>query len=378
MAQTLKLLFCKKIEEKMLGRTTIILVMLLNAGIFSQAFESKWGLGGGVTYPRFFSVTGTGISGNENYGAYFSIEKYFNEQVSLRGLFNFTHMESNYYLVPGSPIQIQTVNQFALNADVLYKFLPCRLVSPYVLFGLGITNFTNDHSFNPELDDTFFGYQFNLGAGIEWGFSEDLALKTEAVYRTASNNKLDGNYSLNENSKGLFGGNGDTYATFDVGLIWYFNKGNISNICEKCPEGVREVLVRDTVYVERIKEIQKTIVDTVYVEKPTLFGVNFNFDKYVLSPESYPILDHDLRILKTYPDINIILSGFTDNFGGDQYNDKLSENRVNAVYNFLVSSGINSNRINKKWYGESDPVRSNDSAIDRAFNRRVEIKVLGK
>lgn len=362
----------------MLRRTTILIVILFNAAVFSQAFESKWGLGGGFTYPRFFSVTGDNFSGNDNYGAYISLERYFNEQVSLRGLLNFAHMESNYYLIGGSTVQSHTVNQFALNLDVLYKFLPCKLVSPYLLIGGGVTNFTNDHSFYPPLDKNFWGYQVNVGAGIEWGFNEDLALKTEAVYRTASNNKLDGNDRINENYKGLFGGNGDTYATFDVGLVWYFSKDNVSDICKKCPEGIREVLVRDTIYVEKVKEVKKVIVDTVYVEKPNLFGVNFNFDKYSLSPESYPILDHDIKTLKDNPTLNILLSGYTDNLGSNQYNEKLSENRVNTVYNFLVSSGINSNRITKKWYGESDPVRNNDSAIDRAFNRRVEIKVLNK
>lgn len=359
----------------MLRKYLVLFIVLFNAALFSQAYETKWGVGVGGIYPRFFSVTSTGYSGNENYGAYFSVERYFNEQVSLRGLFNFVHMASNYSLVVGDPVQTHTVNQFAANLDVLYKFLPCRLVSPYVVFGLGATNFTNDNSYNPDADDTFFGYQVNLGAGIEWGFDEYLAFKTEAVYRTASNNKIDGNERLNENSKGLFGGNGDTYATFDVGLIWYFSKGDASDICDKCPEGYREVLVRDTVFIEKI--IEKKSIDTVKVitKAPYVFGVNFAFDKYNLNPESYAILDRAVETLKQNSDMDIVISGHTDNKGSNEYNIKLSENRVNTVYNYLTANGIEPERIVKNWFGEEKPIRDNNTDINRAFNRRVEIKI---
>ena len=359
----------------MLRKYVVLIVVFFNAALFAQAFETKWGVGIGGIYPRFFSVTGTGYSGNENYGAYFSVERYFNEQVSLRGLFNFTHMASNYSLAVGLPVEVHTVNQFAANVDVLYKFLPCRLVSPYVIMGLGATNFINDNSFNPDLDDTFFGYQVNLGAGIEWGFTEDLSLKTEAVYRTASNNKIDGNERLNENSKGLFGGNGDTYATFDLGIVWYFSKGNVSNICDKCPEGYREVLVRDTIFVEKI--IEKKIVDTVKIitKAPYVFGINFAFDKYNLNPESYAVLDRAVETLKQNPDMDIVISGHTDSKGTNEYNQKLSENRVNTVYNYLTANGIKSERILKNWFGEEKPIRDNNTDINRAFNRRVEIKI---
>ena len=359
----------------MVRKLIVLLVVLLNAALFSQAFDTKWGFGVGGVYPRFFSVTGTGFSGDENYGAYLSVERYFNEQVSLRALFNFTHMTSNYYFIDGRPVQTHSVNQFAANLDVLYKFLPCRLVSPYVLIGLGATSFTNDHSFNPDVDETFYGYQLNLGAGIEWGFNEDLSLKTEAVYRTASNNKIDGNERLNENSKGLFGSNADTYATIEVGLNWYFSKGNPSDICDKCPEGYREVLVRDTIFIEKV--IERKIIDTVNIitKSPFLFGVNFTFDKYDLNPESYAVLDRVVETLKQDPDMDIIISGHTDSKGSDEYNQNLSENRVNTVYNYLTSNGIKSERIAKNWFGEERPIKENSTDINRAFNRRVEIKI---
>jgi outer membrane protein OmpA-like peptidoglycan-associated protein len=284
-------------------------------------------------------------------------------------------MSSIYYIADGGPAQTHTVDQFALNLDVLYKFLPCELVSPYFVFGMGATNFTNDNSFNPDVDDTFFGYQVNLGAGIEWGFNENLVLKTEAVYRTASNNKIDGNERLNENSKGLFGGNADTYATIDIGLVWYFSLGEVSDLCNKCPEGYREVMVRDTVIIEKV--IKEKTKDTIIVgsKEPYLFGVNFAFDKYELHPESYAVLERAVKILKENPDIHILISGHTDNKGSSDYNKILSEKRVKTVYDYLLSNGISDERISQNWFGEDKPLKENDTDINRAFNRRVEIKI---
>lgn len=362
----------------MFKKSIIIFLIFAVYPLYSQVAESKWGIGAGGIYPRFFSVSGDGFSGNKNYGAFLSVDRFFNEYLSLRASINFLHIESNYYREGLSGVQSHQLNQFAGNLDILYKFLPCENFSPYLGFGVGVTNFTNKNSFNPDVDDTFTGYQVNFGLGVEWGLSEKFSLRTEAFYYTASNNKIDGNERINENSKGFFGGNGDTYGTFSAGIVWYFEKGEVSELCEKCPEGIREVKVIDTVYIEKIKEIQKVIYDTVFVEKPKLFGVNFQFDKYTLSPESYPIMEHNIKTLKQFPDMKVLISGHTDNYGSEKYNDKLSESRVNAVYEYLVSNGINENRIEKAWYGESKPIKDNNTDINRAFNRRVEIKVLDK
>lgn len=362
----------------MFKKSIVVFLILITYPIHSQVTESKWGLGVGGIYPRFFSVSGNGFSGNQNYGMYLSVDRFFNEYLSLRGSINFLHIESNYYRENLAGPQTHQLSQFAGNLDVLYRFLPCESISPYLGFGIGITNFTNKNSFNPDVDDSFIGYQVNFGLGVEWGLSREFSVRTEAFYYTASNNKIDGNERINENSKGFFGGNGDTYGSLSAGLIWYFNLGDNSDLCKKCPEGVREIKVIDTLYIERVKEVQKVIYDTVFVEKPNLFGVNFQFDKYTLSPESYPILEHTVKTLKQFPEMEVLISGHTDSYGSEKYNDKLSESRVNTVYEYLISNGIQESRIVKNWFGESNPIRVNDTDINRAFNRRVEIKVLDK
>jgi OOP family OmpA-OmpF porin len=339
----------------------------------SQVYETKWGLSIGGTYPRFFSISGEGYARNTNYGGYISAERYFNENISLRFLINLIYMESNYSA--GGIGKVQSVNHLAGNLDVIYKFIPCRMISPYIVFGLGSTVFKSDNSFSQDLDDkTVWGYQANFGLGIEWGISKSLSLKTEAVYRTASNNKIDGNKGINENYKGVLGGNGDTYATFDLGVIWYFSKGDKSKLCDRCPQGITEIVKTDTIIIKEPIEIVQ--LDTIQIEKPILIGVHFDFDKYDLRPESYPVLNHAVEILKKFSDIEVKIDGHTDSFGTNDYNIQLSERRVNTVYNYLVSKGISGDRIYKNWYGEERPLKDNDNPINRAFNRRVEIKVL--
>ncbi|QOJ23982.1 MAG: OmpA family protein [Gammaproteobacteria bacterium] len=77
--------------------------------------------------------------------------------------------------------------------------------------------------------------------------------------------------------------------------------------------------------------------------------------------------------LKQYPERNVLIEGHTDSTGSDSYNQMLSERRAQAVRMALLDSGISSDRIAARGYGESFPVVSNDTAEHRQLNRRVEI-----
>ena len=73
----------------------------------------------------------------------------------------------------------------------------------------------------------------------------------------------------------------------------------------------------------------------------------------------------------------IIAVGHTDSVGGDEYNQKLSIRRSEAVKAYLVSKGIETNRVYTEGKGEKQPVADNKTAEGRAKNRRVEIEVVG-
>ena len=356
---------------------SLLSIIILSQNIsFGQISQNGYDFGFGLAYPRFVSLTGTGYSGNNNFGGYISIEREFTEHMGLRIHTGVYHLESFYYT--GNIANDQKVNAFTGDLDLIFNILPCESVSPFILAGGGFIGSKSSNSFNKELNDFVAGYQINFGLGAYWKFSDAWKLKTEIDYHTLSHNKLDGNYSLNEQNKGILGGNGDTYMRFELGLVWQFSSGDKSTLCEKCPGGIKEIIKIDTIYKEIPRQVIRLEKDTVYLSKPMLFTVNFDFDKSSISVESYPILGHALNVLNDNPDIQILISGFTDNIGSDDYNQKLSEKRVNSIYEYLTSKGISSNRITKNAFGEKNPVRVNNSALNRAFNRRVEFKVINK
>lgn len=103
----------------------------------------------------------------------------------------------------------------------------------------------------------------------------------------------------------------------------------------------------------------------------------FDFDKYVLKPEGKAKLDDLVGKVKGVNLEVIIAVGHTDWIGTAEYNQKLSERRANAVKAYLVSKGIEKNRVYTEGKGEKQPVADNRTAEGRAKNRRVEIEVVG-
>ncbi len=103
----------------------------------------------------------------------------------------------------------------------------------------------------------------------------------------------------------------------------------------------------------------------------------FDFDKSVLKPEGRAKLDD---LVSKIRDVNlevIIAVGHTDSIGSDAYNQRLSVRRAEAVKAYLVTKGIERNRVYTEGKGEKQPVADNKTAEGRAKNRRVEIEVVG-
>ena len=113
-------------------------------------------------------------------------------------------------------------------------------------------------------------------------------------------------------------------------------------------------------------------------EKVTMAAeTNFDFDKAVLKPEGKARLDDLVGKLKAVNLEVIIAIGHTDSIGTKAYNQKLSVRRANAVKAYLVSKGIEANRIYTEGKGKTQPIADNKTKEGRAKNRRVEIEVVG-
>ena len=103
----------------------------------------------------------------------------------------------------------------------------------------------------------------------------------------------------------------------------------------------------------------------------------FDFDKSVLKPEGKAKLDDLVGKIKGINLEVIIAVGHTDAVGSDSYNQKLSVRRSEAVKAYLVSKGVEQNRVYTEGKGEKQPVADNKTGEGRAKNRRVEIEVVG-
>jgi outer membrane protein OmpA-like peptidoglycan-associated protein len=110
----------------------------------------------------------------------------------------------------------------------------------------------------------------------------------------------------------------------------------------------------------------------------TLEDINFEFGKAELMPGARQTIDPLVEVLEKNPKRNVLIEGFTDNIGNDQYNMKLSLQRANAVRDAITAKGISAERITTKGYGEQFPVESNATAAGRQKNRRVEIIILNE
>jgi outer membrane protein OmpA-like peptidoglycan-associated protein len=109
----------------------------------------------------------------------------------------------------------------------------------------------------------------------------------------------------------------------------------------------------------------------------SMSDVLFATGKYSLMPDAREKLAKVAGILLAYPGLEIQVGGYTDNVGGDEMNQKLSESRAGSVRDYLVQQGVGANSVSAKGFGNTLPVASNDNATGRQQNRRVELLVSG-
>jgi outer membrane protein OmpA-like peptidoglycan-associated protein len=118
------------------------------------------------------------------------------------------------------------------------------------------------------------------------------------------------------------------------------------------------------------------VVNTPVVEiEDTMTMVLFDFDVSEIRPSSYGVVNRVYDRMKEDSDSYVVIDGNTDKIGTDEYNQKLSERRANAIRTYLVNKGIDGSRIRNQGNGEREPAASNSTAEGRSKNRRAEILV---
>jgi outer membrane protein OmpA-like peptidoglycan-associated protein len=104
-------------------------------------------------------------------------------------------------------------------------------------------------------------------------------------------------------------------------------------------------------------------------------GILFEFDSSTLQSQARTNISNLAVILNKYPDTNILVTGYTDFDGTEQYNLDLSERRAQSVSNYAMGQGVLSSRLSVLGLGELEPIATNETAEGKRLNRRVEIAI---
>ncbi len=113
-----------------------------------------------------------------------------------------------------------------------------------------------------------------------------------------------------------------------------------------------------------------------YKRSFVLRDVHFASGSYEITPKSYPSLDRFAEKMIANPDMIVEIAGHTDRVGTNENNMVLSQNRAEAIVNYLVDKGVERHRMTPVGYGEEQPIATNETAAGRAKNRRSEVRVI--
>ncbi len=260
----------------------------------------------------------------------------------------------------GAEITFNTVNSnhkgdkatiFLYKLDLLYYLtndLPDEVV-PYVAAGAGIVNYDTKWSGSKHND-----LVLNAGPGMKYFLTKNMALRGDVRYVME-----------------FKGGNIYNNFLYCAGLLFEFGGEGPEPVVYAPPVAVAAPPVA-------VVAPPVAVAAPPIVEQETIIFRNilFDFDKTDLKPASFPILDEVVEYLKNRPGVRMEIQGHTDGIGTAGYNMRLSEGRAISVKKYLVINGISTDRLETKGFGLTRPLAPNDTAQNRARNRRVELKPL--
>ena len=118
------------------------------------------------------------------------------------------------------------------------------------------------------------------------------------------------------------------------------------------------------------------IPDAVKKFSGVIQGISFDKNKATIRPQSKATLGNAATVLKNFPSINLEISGHTSSEGDAAVNQRLSQERADAVKQWLVDNGVPAEHIKTRGAGADEPIADNKTAAGREKNRRIEFKVL--
>ncbi|OCH18256.1 hypothetical protein A6E05_13095 [Aliivibrio sp. 1S165] len=204
---------------------------------------------------------------------------------------------------------------------------------------------------------------FTAGLGSELALSESLALRLEYQYF----DDIDDSYIYDLSSHFI-----------SLGLTYTF--GSASKAAAPAAVVAEEVIQEPEPEKQMAEPIEepmenKPMEPVVKQDKAQSHQNLFKNNGSELAPESHAELDSIAAILVEHPQANVNIVGHTDSSGSEAYNQKISEDRANAVSDYLQDKGVKESQINASGEGESNPIATNKTAEGRSANRRVDIDI---
>jgi OmpA-OmpF porin, OOP family len=347
----------------------------------AQQFDDRWYLTGAVG----FNIQDNDRDTRNAPALAMGVGKFLSPNWSLDG-------ELNYQNPNWDSNQDLNWSQYGISFDARYHFVAeGRNWNPYLLMGLGYQreeiesdNFPNPDSPFEEEEGAIAG---KFGAGIQAdmgrvGYRAELAYRAVAIDDTRAQLLLDDPFPENNDGEDWYG---DLLVSFGIivplgpepappapppppapSCADMDSDGDGVNDCDdKCPGSqAGQTIGPDGCPVPVSIDLK---------------GVNFDFDKATLRPDSIAILNEAIEIFKRYPELRAEVAGHTDQCGKDAYNQGLSERRARTVYDYLTSNGVDAARLTgPNGYGESRPLEDlgqDMPGCKSEKNRRTELNV---
>ncbi len=383
----------------------------------------SFGIGGNLLIDKLGMLQQVAASGSISYG--FTIAKQHNLRFGITGgYYQFRLNPTGAIAFDAQDVIVNSGSQSSssINSEVgfLYQFkgLELSFASKQVIQSFSNFGYTGLDGYGLRRHMVgLVGYKFQL--------NEKLSLKPSVLYKGINNtNQFDINADINyknfiqggigyRTQVGLIGRVGvNIQNLFFIGYAYEVPMQNIAKyssgsheiviglkLCKKKKPMIDSLLTEevdqpDTVYTVEYKTDTLIVerVDTIYINEANVNRISdedanrvldlasrkleFEYDKAIILKKSYGELESLTNLMLIRQDLRIRLDGHTDNNGTDEYNMTLSKNRVQAVKDMLVSNGVDANRIDLYYYGESNPIADNDTEEGQAKNRRVEMHFL--
>ena len=216
-------------------------------------------------------------------------------------------------------------------------------------------------------------YRFKFPKDIYLG--ENLTVTGGRVFNSKTGDPIDATLSLvsltNDSTLYEFKADGKTgefmmlYPEKSISGLYVEKKGYLPKIYN---------VERDKL--QNVKDLEVQLTPVASGEEFVFENVFFDFDKYNLKQESMSSLKRLVKFLNENPNVNIMVTGHTDNVGSSAYNQTLSLQRAKSVQDYLIQNGMHPGRVLVEGKGDKEPMVPNTNAQNQALNRRITIRVL--